>query len=227
MIMTSVRATGGELRLITWDAAGHASEPVFIPDCIQHGTAERGQFMQLQGKSTTERSQNMKRLLSRQLCVIFGLLLLSLSPYADAQARAGSERDLKARRTEFLKPLNPQFILSPNDPLLPQFCARLGRSERDVRCPPIVSNGRVSGGIPQLELGLKARLPNVRVSLFIQEISNEVVANGGVETEYSENGGGVETVQWNTAGPEADAEEGGTHGWRLLGPGQTEVLDLV
>lgn len=153
--------------------------------------------------------------LSRQLYIIFGLLLLALSANVDTQARAESKMDLEARRTKFLEPLSPRFILSRNDPLLPQFCAR---SKGDVRCPPIVSNGGVGGGgIPQLELGLKARLPNVRVSFFIQEISNDVVANGGVETEPDD----VVFVNWRTIGPEADVENGGPYGWVLPGPGQT------
>jgi len=141
----------------------------------------------------------MKQLLSRQLCIISGLLLLALSPNVVTQARAGSEKDLKARRTEFLKPLNPQFILSPNDPLLPQFCAR------SERCPPIVSNGGVGGGgIPQLELDLKARLPNVRVSFLIQEISHDVVVKPGVAVPAFNR-----HVNWHTTGPESDAENGG------------------
>lgn len=140
---------------------------------------------------------------------------------ADTQARAGSERNLKTRHTEFLKPLNPRLVLPGNDPLLPRFCARSARdTRRGVRCPPIVSNGGVGGGgIPQLELPLTARLPNVRVSFFIQEISNEVVANGGVETEHDDDD--LELVTWLTTGSEADAENGGPYGWSLPGPGQT------
>ena len=52
---------------------------------------------------------------------------------------------------------------------------------------------------------------------IVQDISNEVVAGGGVETT------GAETafVSWVTTSTAADVEVGGPFGWSLPGPGET------
>lgn len=136
----------------------------------------------------------------------------------EPQTNMASGTEFKAPRssTKFLKSLSLRFTLSPDDPLRPQFCARLSDH---TQCPPIVSNGGVAGGgIPTIEPVFKTNLPNVRVSFFIQEITNQVITNGGVETTGV---GDFIFVNWTTTGTQADVENGGPYGWTLPGPGQT------
>lgn len=129
---------------------------------------------------------------------------------ANSRVHAVLNGDFKAPARPFLKPLVFQSVLSLKDPMIPRICAG------EMRCPPIVSNRGV-GVLPQLEPKITANLPNVRVSFFIQEISNEIIANGGVETAP----GDFEFVEWLTTGSEADEENGGPFGWSLPGPGDT------
>lgn len=151
---------------------------------------------------------------SKTLSMIFLSIPFALTaPAANAadrtepQANTAGGTELKARtsQTKFLEPLALRFILSPDDPLRPQFCARL----RDgTRCPPIIS----AGGIPNIDPAFTADLPNVRVTFIMQTIENEVIANGGVDDPFV-------FVDWKTTGTEADIENGGPYGWLLPGPG--------
>jgi hypothetical protein len=138
-------------------------------------------------------------------------ILLALSAATSSSAAGPNDLELKARTATFLQPLEVRFALSADHPLLPKFCARSGRSP----CPPVISGNGVPGVWAPDDF--KSYLPNVRVSFFIQEISNAAVANGGVQTTDLE----PTFVNWITAGSAADAEKGGPYSWPLPGPGQT------
>lgn len=158
-------------------------------------------------------------MLSKTLSMIFLSILFALTAPAvnaadrtEPQANTAGGTELKARTstTKFLKPLALKFILSPDDPLRPQFCARL----RDgTRCPPIIS---AEGGIPNIDPAFQADLPNVRVTFFMQEIENEVIADEGVDTDLGP------YVHWITTGTEADVENGFGYISPLPGPGGME-----
>ena len=118
---------------------------------------------------------------------------------------------LQARTPEraFLQPVELKLVVR-SDRLLPQFCAKSSRTT----CPPIVSGGGIPGGAwTPGDFGYDYR--NVRVSFYVQEISNEIVANGGADVASS----GL--VRWLTTGSTADVENGGPYHWTLPGPGQT------
>src|SRR5262245_52799679 len=78
----------------------------------------------------------------------------------------------------FLTRLPSPVVLPADGPRQRGYCPQAhGR----LRCPPILLNGGAAGGgLPTLDPAFKAHLPNIRVSLVIQSISHEVVANGGV-----------------------------------------------
>ncbi len=127
-----------------------------------------------------------------------------------ADAQDGRGLQVRTPTTTFLQPLELKLVLRAGDPRLPQFCATSGR----VSCPPVVSSGGIPGGVWMPEnFGYNYR--NVRVSFYVDEISNEIVANGGADV--------VNTgfVSWLTSSSEADLENGGPYGWTLPGPGQT------
>jgi hypothetical protein len=130
------------------------------------------------------------------------------SKAADAQADLG----LQARTptTAFLQPLELKLVLRPGDSRLPQFCVTSGR----VKCPPVVSGGGIPGGawMPS-DFGYNYR--NVRVSFYVNEISNEIVANGGADVTD------LGFVNWQTNSSEALLESGGPFMWPAPGPGQT------
>lgn len=171
--------------------------------------------------------QNAKQSVVKMLYLFFLMLsvALALTVYIDdavadrtglqIQPSAMGTTSFAARTSasKFLEPLKSTLIVSPDDPLRPQFCANMGG--RTV-CPPIVSNGGATGAIPTIESRIRANLPNVRVSFFIQEIANEVIANGGVDTGVGE----FVFVNWTTTGVEADVEKGGPFGWTLPAAGQ-------
>ena len=119
-------------------------------------------------------------------------------------------------KKSFLKPLELRLIIPANDPSQRDFCTL---ENSHIQCPPILTSGGItSGGIPTIEPAFKANLPHVRVSFFIQEISNQVIANGGVETDSADD---WEFVNWTTTGADADIENSGPYGWSLPAPGQT------
>jgi hypothetical protein len=83
-----------------------------------------------------------------------------------------------------------------------------------MKCPPVLSGGGVPGGV-WMPSGFGYNYRNVRVSIYVEEISNEVVANGGADIPL----GGF--INWLTSGSAADVESGGPYQWTLPGPGQT------
>jgi hypothetical protein len=80
----------------------------------------------------------------------------------------------------FLTPLPSRFVIPPGDPRQPKFCREL---QPPHRCPPVLVYGGDDGGLPTIDPALKADLPNVRVTMVVQGIVNEVVANGGVDPD--------------------------------------------
>lgn len=138
------------------------------------------------------------------MCVLFA----ANSSTADERGDFG----LQARTPEkaFLQPLELKLVRRSDDRLRPQFCAESSRTA----CPPIVSGGGIPGG-PWMPSDFGYDYKNVRVSFYVDEISNEIVANGGADVASS----GL--VRWLTTGSMADVENGGPYGWTLPGPGQT------
>lgn len=192
-----------------------------------HDSSKQGLSNPIPNATLQRRTQRNFALLNRiavMLAITFALTAPNVNAAADKsepQSNTAAGTDLKARSStsKFLEPLKLKFILSPDDPRRPQFCTRL---DGHAKCPPIVSiGGSAGGGIPTIEPAFKANLPHVRVSFFIQEITNEAIENGGVETELDDDGGDFETVTWTTTGAEADVENGGPHTWILPGPAQT------
>lgn len=115
------------------------------------------------------------------------------------------------------KQSNVRFILPADDPSQRNFCTR---ENSHVQCPPIITSGGITGGgIPTIEPVFKANLPHVRVSFIIQEISNQVIANGGVETGTADI---LKLIHWTTTGADADVENGGPYTWSPPAPGQTD-----
>jgi hypothetical protein len=111
--------------------------------------------------------------------------------------------------SRFLTPLPARLVVTPTDP---RFC----REPRGRRCPPVLVYGGAAGpALPTIEPVIKADLPNVRVSFVLQEISNQIVANGGV------NGDPNTFVEWSTTSAAASEEHGGPYGYPLPGPGVT------
>lgn len=135
-----------------------------------------------------------------------------LSAASSMTADAQSDLGLQARTPTkpFLQPLELNLVLRSGDTRLPQFCARSSQ----VPCPPIVSSGGIPGGVWMPgDFGYNYR--NVSVSFYVQEIRNEIVANGGADVVST----GL--VSWLTTGSAADVQNSGPYGWSLPGPGQT------
>ncbi len=156
------------------------------------------------------------------MTIVFGLVAAHNASAAADRTESQSSIAESAKFTDqrpknkFLEPLKLKFILSADDPSHPKLCVN-GRDR--LQCPPILSNGgSTSGVIPTIEPVITANLPHVRVSFYIQEISNQIIANGGVETDIVN---GLEYINWLTTGTDSDVENGGPYGWTLPGPGQT------
>ncbi len=115
----------------------------------------------------------------------------------------------------FIKPLKLEVISADSRLIHPEFCNKL--SSR-TRCPDIVSNDGASGGVLLPDPWVGTGYKNVRVSVYVSDITNTVVDNGGVETELDDD---FEFIEWYTTSPEADLENTGPYGWSLPGPGQT------
>jgi hypothetical protein len=127
---------------------------------------------------------------------------------ADAQADLGLKA--RARTTTFLHPLELTLVLRAGDPRLPQFCAPSG----PVSCPPIVSSVGIPGGVGMPDdWGNNYR--NVRVSFYVTAISNEIVANGGVEVER------LVLLRWLTSSPAADVQHSGPFDFIVPAPGES------
>lgn len=128
-----------------------------------------------------------------------------------AQAADRYQVELREDRTEFLHSTVKRSVLSGKDPLLPQFCARGG-------CPPVVSTSPWQGP----DEILPGYLPHVRVSFYVDEITNVPVKNGGVGSSKDEpKKDEPNFVEWVTDGSPVDDELGGPYGWALPGPGET------
>jgi hypothetical protein len=136
----------------------------------------------------------------------------ALSTGTSNTVNAQADLGLQARKptTTFLRPLEPTLVLRAGDSRLPQFCAPAGA----VSCPPVVSSVAIPGGVwPPDDVGYNYR--NVRVSFYVEEIRNEIVANGGADIAD------VGFVNWQTNSSEPLAESGGPFAWPAPGPGQT------
>lgn len=150
------------------------------------------------------------------LALLLAMALTACSAIQTNERSEGVPRPAYAgREVRFLRPLDVKFVLSRTDPMRPQLCRQLpGHSQ----CPPILTGGwTAGGGIPTIEPAFQADLPNVRASFVVQDISNEVVAGGGVETM----GGDVSFVNWFTTSTAADVEQTGPFAWSLPEPGET------
>ncbi len=153
------------------------------------------------------------------------LPILTAAVIAASPAMAASSHDqssaalgLKAteRHSDFLSPLQPRFVLSKAHPLYPNLCAQLPGKRR---CPVITTpGGVVGGGVIHDDLPLTSHLPNVRVTMYIQSISNQAIDNGGVKGHMAD---ALQLVTWETDGPESDVQKGGPYAWSLPAPGET------
>jgi hypothetical protein len=110
---------------------------------------------------------------------------------------------------KFLEPLKLELAMRADDPRMPQFCTAKG-----VRCPTIVSSGRIPGGLGAPD-DITSGYQHVRVSMYVQEISNVPVANGGVNAD------GLWFTHWLTGSSAADVEATGPFMWSAPPPGQT------
>jgi hypothetical protein len=136
---------------------------------------------------------------------------VALSAIAAGPASSQTSQTALQTRTptvKFLAPLPARFVVTPADS---KFCPQ------GHRCPPVLVYGGAAGGgaLPTIEPSIKANLPNVRVSFVLQEISNHIVANGGV------NGDPYALVEWVTSSSAASLEHGGPYGYVLPPPGVT------
>jgi hypothetical protein len=111
-------------------------------------------------------------------------------------------------RVPFLQRLPSRFVIPSNDPRQPPFCRQLSGL---ARCPPILAYGGPLG-LPTIDPAFKADLPNVRVTIVIQEMSNTAVANGGIDDPSA-------SLTWATTSPAASDEEGGPYLVGLPTPG--------
>ena len=141
---------------------------------------------------------------------LMGVLLastLGLSSVTVAQsARAADDLAVRKSSDSFLQVYRPKLVLSADNPALPQFCSKR-------RCPQIVSN---YGAFPSATIDdITSGYKNVRVSMYINSISNTAVEGGGVDA-------GIDGfVWWNTSSADADEEDAGPYAWTLPGPGET------
>ena len=118
-----------------------------------------------------------------------------------------------ATRTAFLTPLPGRFLAPPPDS---PFCRQLSNRP----CPPVLVYGGAAGGaLPTIDPAFKAYLPNIRVSFVLQQITNKIVAGGGVS------GDPASFVEWSTTGSAASVENGGPYFYPLPGPGTTWDTD--
>src|SRR5215203_297362 len=83
----------------------------------------------------------------------------------------------KPPEAALLTPLPSRFVIPSSGPGQPPFCRHL---QPPARCAPRLVYG---AGIPTIDPAFKADLPNIRVSLVVQSMSNEIVANGGVAAD--------------------------------------------
>jgi hypothetical protein len=117
------------------------------------------------------------------------------------------------KRATFISPLELQLIPA-NDPYRPQVCQKLN-------CPTILGYGGRSGvRTPVIDPAFKADLPNVRVSFFVQQISHDVIAGGGIDA-------GSAILTWYTDGSAASDQAGGPYNILLIAAGETWVADIL
>ena len=135
---------------------------------------------------------------------------LALTVIGASTAPSHAEQTVLTTRTpSFLSPLPSRLVFTPTDS---KFCRNLP----GLLCPPALIYGGAGGpALPTIEPALKLDLPNVRVSFVLQEIRNQVVANGGI------NPGATTFVNWSTTSPAAWQEHGGPFGYTLPPPGVT------
>jgi hypothetical protein len=124
-----------------------------------------------------------------------------------AAAFAGDLPVLARQPTGFISPLTLRFVQPEDDPHQPALCQTL-------RCPPTLVYGGQSGGLPTIDPAFKADLPNVRVSIVIQEVSHLPVADGFVSDE-------VNLITWETHSDAASVQKGGPFHIVPPGSGQT------
>jgi len=131
--------------------------------------------------------------------------LVATQVLTSSLATRGFLRDAPLRRLA-----NPDRVARMN------ICSRLGSYSR---CPRFAVEGAAVGGSTPAIVDEFAWGPaqNLRVRVFVQEIENDAVSNGGVQFPN----GSFKFVHWETTGSGADIENGGPYGWAVPNPGQT------
>jgi hypothetical protein len=112
---------------------------------------------------------------SNHLLAVSSAVALTAMLAGTAASQSTSAVTTKPPKVAFLTPLPPRFVIPPGDPRQPSFCRQL---QPPATCPARLVYG---GGLPTIDPAFKAELPNVRVSMVVQTMSNVAVANGGVE----------------------------------------------
>jgi hypothetical protein len=99
----------------------------------------------------------------------------------------------------FLTPLPPRFTIHPGEAGYPKGICR----ERSfLRCPAVLVFGGANGGLPTIDPRFKVYAPNVRVSMILEKVVNEVAGHGGIEPFQ----GIAMDLRWETTSSAADLE---------------------
>lgn len=144
-------------------------------------------------------------------------LTIQAETRASTNARIDTEWELAARTPDkgFLTTIAPRLVLKPSDSPRLTFCRQLPDGSR---CPMRITSNRAGVAFPGIVDDFSpGLLPHVRVSVYVQSISNDAVSNGGVMIPV----GSFKFINWDTTGSSADIELGGPYGWSVPDPGQT------
>ena len=164
----------------------------------------------------------------KPLCMLASLLIAAVITFStpltvqaetrvSTDARNDTGMGLAARTPDkgFLTTIAPRLVLKPSDSPRLTFCQLLPDGSR---CPVRIANGRDEGAFPGIVDDFSpGLLPHVRVSVYVQSISNDAVSNGGVMIPV----GSLKFINWETTGSSADVELVGPYGWSIPDPGQT------
>ncbi len=153
------------------------------------------------------------------------MTVVKILPVVLALAFARSATDQTTRGTlptkeaasPFLTRLPTVFLIPPDDPRLPPWC-REARTHSE--CPAFLAYGGAAGNpLPTIDPPLKADLPHVRVTFVVQRISNDIVANGGLDLGIS-----PWPWVWQTSSSAASVETAGSS-FILPKPGEPPWTD--
>lgn len=138
-------------------------------------------------------------------------LALITSGFATSlNAFAQTELTTKTRST-FIEPIEMKISVLPEREM-PSFCAA---SDLGVQCPSVIggtSGPRFPSDGPIITTGYK----NVRVSMYIDKITNKEISGGGVDNLPN-----YKFAEWFTTSPDADVELTGPYNWSLPEPGNS------